>query len=109
LACQKGWRIVAKIDIKGAFIQTPMRGPPIYMKLDPKITQFAREMYPEFDEFIWKDACIYTVLLTAMYGCIQASALWYALIRSVIEEMGYKVGETDRCVFVKQVGKRVYT
>jgi len=29
LACQKRRRIVAKIDIKGAFIQTPMRGPPI--------------------------------------------------------------------------------
>jgi len=109
LACQKRWRIVTKIDIKGAFVQSSMRGPPIYMQLDPKITQFVREMYPKFNEFVWKDACIYTILLKAMYGCIQSSALWCALIRSVIEEMGFKVGETDRCVFVKRVGNRVYT
>jgi hypothetical protein len=81
-----------------------MKGPPIYMKLDPKMTQIAKEMYQEFNEFIWKDACIYIVLLKVMYGCVQASALWYALIWSVIEEMGYKVGETEKCVFVKWVG-----
>jgi hypothetical protein len=101
LACEKRWQIVAKIDFKGAFVQTPMKGPPIYMKLDPKMTQIAKEMYQEFNEFIWKDACIYTMLLKVMYGCVQASALWYALIWSVIEEMGYKVGETEKCVFVK--------
>jgi len=45
-----------------------MIGPPIYMKLDPRITQFTKEMYPEYNEFIWKD------------------------------ETGYKVGETDKYV-----------
>jgi hypothetical protein len=65
-------------------------------------------MYSEFNEFIWKDACIYTVLLKAMYGFVQASAPWYALIWSVIEEMGYTGGETDKCVFVKQVGDCLY-
>jgi hypothetical protein len=80
-ACQKKrWRIVMRIDIEGVFVQIPMRGLPIDMKLDPKITQFAKEMYPEFNKFIWKDVCIYTVLLKVMYGCVQASALWYALI-----------------------------
>jgi hypothetical protein len=108
LACQKRWRIVIKIDIKGAFVQTPMTGHQIFMKLDPKITKYAREMCPEFDEFIWRDGCLYTVLLKAMYGCIQASALWYAYIRREIEKMGYTASETDRCVFVKQVGDRIF-
>jgi len=108
LACQKHWRVVAKIDIKGAFVQTPMSCPPIYMKLDPRIMRMAKEMYPEFNEFIWDDNCLYTILLKAMYGCVQASALWYALIRSIIEGMNYTVSETDKCVFMKQVGDRVY-
>jgi hypothetical protein len=108
LACQKHWRVVAKIDIKGAFVQTPMSGPPIYMKLDLRITRMAKEMYPEFNEFIWDDNCLYTILLKAMYGCVQASTLWYALIRSIIEGMNYTVSETDKCVFMKQVGDRVY-
>jgi hypothetical protein len=85
-----------------------MSGPPIYMKVDPKITRMAKEMYPEFNEFVWKDECLYTILLKAMYGCIQASALWYVLIRSVIKGMNYTVSETNKCVFMKQVGDRVF-
>jgi hypothetical protein len=108
MAAEHRWRIVAKVDIKGAFVQTPMSGPPIFMKLDPKVVRYAREMYPEFEEYLWNGASIYTVMLKAMYGCVQASALWYALIRSEIEKMGYKVCETDKCVFAKQVGDRVF-
>jgi hypothetical protein len=58
LACQKSWHVVAKIDIKGAYVQSPMSGPPIPMKLDPRITRMAKEMYPEFNEFIWHDNCL---------------------------------------------------
>ncbi len=108
IAAEKRWRIVAKVDINGAFVQTPMSGPPIYMKLDPKVVRYAREMYPEFKEYLWNGTSIYTVMLKAMYGCVQASALWYALIHSEIEKMGYQVSETDKCVFAKQVGDRVF-
>jgi hypothetical protein len=59
---EKPWLVVMKIDIKGAFVQTPMTGPPIYMKLDPKIVKYAKELYPELDEFQWKDQCVYTVI-----------------------------------------------
>jgi hypothetical protein len=108
MAAEKRWRIVVKIDIKGAFVQTPMTGPPIYMKLDPKVMRYAKELYPELNEYQWRDKCLYTILLKAMYGCVQASALWYALIRHELEKMEYKVSETDKCVFMKQVGNRIY-
>jgi hypothetical protein len=36
LAATKPWRIVVKIDVKGAFVQTPMSGAPTYVKLDPR-------------------------------------------------------------------------
>jgi hypothetical protein len=45
------------------------------------------------------DGCLYTKLLKAMYGCVQASALWYALIRKLLEDFGYAVSKTDPCVF----------
>jgi hypothetical protein len=109
MAGEKRWRVVVKIDIKGAFVQTPMSGPPIFMRLDPKVVRYAKEMYPELDEFQWKDDCLYTIMLKAMYGCVQASALWYALIRYEIKKMGYQVSETDPCVFVKQVGEMNFT
>ncbi len=43
-----------------------------------------------------------------MYGCVQASALWYAMIKAELEKLGYSVGPTDPCAFVKQVGDRIF-
>jgi hypothetical protein len=47
------------------------------------------------------DGCLYTLSFKAMYGCVQGSALWYALIRAELESLGYEVGPTDPCVLVK--------
>jgi hypothetical protein len=67
-------------------------------------------MYPELNEYQWRDQCLYTLMLKAMYGCVQASALWYALIRSEFEQMDYVVSDTDKCVFIKQVGEdKIFT
>jgi hypothetical protein len=53
MAGSKRWLVVAKIDIKGAFVQTPMTGPPIFMKISPKVVKYAKELYPELDEYRW--------------------------------------------------------
>jgi hypothetical protein len=37
---------VAKIDVKGAFVQTPMEGESVYMRLDQKISAYVVELYP---------------------------------------------------------------
>ncbi len=108
IASTKPWRVVVKIDVKGAFVQTPMKGEPTYVRIDPNVTRVAIELYPELAGFVETDGCLYTLLLKALYGCVQASALWYALIKSVLIGMGYEVGPTDPCVFVKQVGSRVF-
>jgi hypothetical protein len=93
--------VTVKTDIKGAFLQTPMEGEPAYMKLDKKITKYVTEMFPDLQKYVEEDDCLYTLMLKAIYGCVQASALWYALIRRTLEEGGYEVSQTDRCVFRK--------
>jgi len=108
LASGKPWQIVMKIDIKGAFVQTPMKGEPVYMKVDPKISHYVIEMFPKLKEMLEMGGNLYTLLLKAMYGCDQASALWYALIRSFLEELEYECSPTDRCVFRKRVGGRIF-
>jgi hypothetical protein len=108
LASGKLWRIVMKIDIKGAFVQTPMKGEPVYMKVDLKISRYVIEMFLKLKEMLEMDGCLYTLLLKAMYRFVQASALWYALIRSILEELEYKCSPTDRCVFKKWVGGRIF-
>jgi hypothetical protein len=107
LASGKPWQIVIKIDIKGAFVQTPMKGEPLFMRVDPKISRYVIEMFPRLKEMLESDGCLYTLPLKAMYGCVQASALWYALIRSFVEELGYECSPT-RCVFRKWVGGRIF-
>jgi hypothetical protein len=103
LASTKPWWIVVKIDIKGAFVQTPMTGETIYMRLDPKMTKYAVGLYPELVEMVEKDGCLYMEMLKAMYGCIQASALLYALIKKFLEDLGYEASEVDPCIFQKVV------
>jgi hypothetical protein len=65
-------------------------------------------LYPNLGEMMNMDRCIYMLLLKAIHGCVQASALWYALIRSFMEELGYKCSETDRCVYKMIVGNRLF-
>jgi hypothetical protein len=43
-------------------------------------------------------------MLKAMYGCVQASLLWYKLLVQVLESIGFKVSEVDRCVMWLVVG-----
>jgi hypothetical protein len=89
-------------------VQTPMKGEPVYMKIDPKISWYVVNMFPELGDMLEEDGCLYTLLLKAMYGCIQASALWYELIKLFLVELGYECSETDRCVFRKRVGNRIF-
>ncbi len=100
------WLIVMKNDIKRAFLQTPMTGEPIYMRLDPKLMKFATNLFPDMEEMVETDGCLYTMMLKAIYGCAHASALWHLEIKKFLENLGYVVSETDGCVFRKRVGER---
>jgi hypothetical protein len=102
------WLIVVKIDIKGAFLQTPMTGEPIYMRLDPRLTQFTFSLFPELKKMVDADGCLYTRMLKAIYGCFHACALWYLEIKKFLEGLGYEASATDRCVFHRRVGESVY-
>jgi hypothetical protein len=108
LMASKKWLTVAKVDVNGAFLQMPMEGESVYMRVDRKITAYVINLYPALKEFVEADGCLYTVMLKAMYGCIQASPLWYQLLKKLLEELGYKMSETDKCVFRKVAGDRIY-
>jgi hypothetical protein len=78
------------------------------MKLDPKITKYAVELRPDLKRYVEVDGCLYTLMLKAMYRCVQASPFLYALIRSVREGFGYEASKTDQCVFRKKNGDKVF-
>jgi hypothetical protein len=68
------------------------------MKLDRKMMKYVTELFPDLQKYVEEDDFLYTLMLKAIHGCVQASALWYALIRQTLEEGGYEVSQTDHCL-----------
>jgi hypothetical protein len=95
---------VCKIDIKGAFVQTPMKGEPIFLKIGKDIVKHILEAFPEYADFVTKNGTMYVKMMKAMYGCVQASLLWYKLLIEVLSGIGFVVCEVDRCVMRLIVG-----
>ena len=60
--------LMAKVDIKGAFVQTPMEGPDVYMRIRRKLVAYLLVMYPQFAKYVQADGSIVTHLQKAMYG-----------------------------------------
>mmetsp|Transcript_19892 Transcript_19892/g.28291 ORF Transcript_19892/g.28291 Transcript_19892/m.28291 type:complete len:158 (-) Transcript_19892:982-1455(-) len=73
VAASNGLTRIGKIDVKGAFIQTEMEGPPVYVHL----TRLIVEVLPGIKKYVTKDGTLYFRLLKALYSCVQASKLWY--------------------------------
>jgi hypothetical protein len=76
LAACNGEYTLGKIDVKGAFIQTQMSGTPVYIKCTWQLRDLIVDLYPEYEKYVGKDGVLYCKLLTALYGCVQASKLW---------------------------------
>jgi hypothetical protein len=88
------WCSMGKIDIKGAFVQTPMTGEPVYMRIAPKIVRF----------FCGEGGNNGSTEEKATYGCVKASSLRFALLTMVLWSIGYEPSPTDPCVVHKIKG-----
>mmetsp|Transcript_22436 Transcript_22436/g.32130 ORF Transcript_22436/g.32130 Transcript_22436/m.32130 type:complete len:716 (-) Transcript_22436:89-2236(-) len=95
--------LMAKVDIKGAFVQTPMEGKPIYMRMDKKLTAYVIALYPLYASFVQANGSLINLLQKAMYGCVQASSLWFKLLAKLLIGAGYVASETDPCVIRREV------
>jgi hypothetical protein len=65
-----------------------MQGEPTYMKLDKTLTDHVINLFPDLKNEVEGDGCLYMLMLKAMYGCVKASALWYALIKKFFGRSG---------------------
>jgi hypothetical protein len=95
LAANIGNYSVAKVDVKGAYIQTEITGSPIYMRLDKRLTTMALMILPSLQKYVTAEGTLYTKLLKALYGCIQSGQLWYVKIKKVLRHEGYIPTPTD--------------
>jgi hypothetical protein len=99
---------IAKIDVKGAFVQTKMKGTDVYIKCRPSLTKQIIKVLPGLKKYVAVDGMLYCKLLKALYGCVQASKLWYDNLVEVLEKEGYERCPTDPCVLRKIVDEKVY-
>jgi hypothetical protein len=64
-ACNRLYTL-RKIDVKGAFIQTEMSGPPVYVKCTGKVRKVILAMYTHLQEFVGGDRVLYCKLNKAL-------------------------------------------
>jgi hypothetical protein len=71
---QDGQYVAAKLDVKGAFIQTEMSGVPAYIQCRGR-WHTIMSIIPEQMQYVRDDNALYCRLKKALYGCVQASKL----------------------------------
>jgi hypothetical protein len=68
------------------------------------VANFRRKL----QKHVGSDGVLYCKLRKALYGCVQASKLWYEKIHTFLVRLGYEQSKTDPSVFRKVVEDRVY-
>jgi hypothetical protein len=107
VACNPQYK-VAKLDVKGAFIQTEMSGTPVYVKCLGKLRDIILKVFPSMKRYLGSDRVLYGVLRKALYGCVQASRLWYLKLSQFLKNAGYENSEMEPCVFRKVAKDEVF-
>jgi hypothetical protein len=96
-------RITEVIDIGGAFLNADMAstGVAVHMRLDRIMTGILLKIDPSYHEYVEPRGTMVVVLDKALYGCVEAAALWYKDLRSKLIANDFKENLYDVCVFNK--------
>ena len=102
IAASEG-RSAITIDIGGAFLNADIAptGVKVHMRLDRMMTQLLIEIDASYKQFVEADGSMVVQLDKALYGCVEAAALWYSDLRSKLEKDGFVANPYDACVLNK--------
>ena len=100
-------KTIGKTDVKGAFIQTEMEGPPLYIQCYRNLTWLIVDVLPGIKKYVATYGTLYCQLLKALYGCIEASKLWYKKLTRFLIEQGYDQSPIHPCVMRPIVGDQI--
>jgi hypothetical protein len=79
-----------------------MVGPPVYIKCRKKVTDLMTKMFPGLKRYIGNNGLLYFKLLKALYGCVQASKLWFEKLTKVLRHEGYEHSPMDQSILRTQ-------
>lgn len=96
-------RIAVVIDIGGAFLHADLAptGVDVFMRLDSIMAGMLVTLDPSYLSFVEDRGTIVVKLDKALYGCVEASALWFAHLRDTLTRDGFEVNAYDSCVYNK--------
>ena len=96
-------RQVMTIDVGGAFLNADITttGITVHVRLDPVMTKLLVEIAPEYQHYVDDRGTCLVQLDKAMYGCVEAAALWFDNLSGVLTADGFVANPHDCCVFNK--------
>ena len=80
-------------------------GVEVHMRLNRVMTSMLITLDPPYKRYQEPYGSVVVKLDKALYGCVEASLLWYNDLMSKLREDGFIENPYDRCVFNK-IGKR---
>ena len=91
------------MDISGAYLNAPMDGAPVYMKLSADVSRAITELDPLYRDYVRPDGTVIVKLMRALYGCVQSAKLCYNHLKTTIESLQFCANTKDQCVFNKPI------
>jgi hypothetical protein len=100
-ACES--RLVTVMDIGGAFLNADITstGIKVHMRLNQVLTDMLVQIDPKHARFVEDRGTSVVLLDKALYGCVEAAALWHANLTATMEGDGFIPNPYDSCVFNK--------
>ena len=110
IAAAEGRKVVV-IDIGGAFLNADMSptGVLVHMRLDKIMSAMLIQIDPTYAQYLETNGSMIVQLDKALYGCVEASALWYKDLRDKLLQNGFQQNPYDLCVYNKleEDGKQI--
>lgn len=100
IAANEGRKVIT-MDIGGAFLNSDITrtGVPVYMTLNKDMASILMDLDPGYVPFVSSDGKVVVKLDKALYGCVEAAALWYEDLSGVMVAWGLVINPHDPCVF----------
>ena len=96
-------RSVVVMDIGGSFLNVDITstGVKVHMRLHKVLTVMLVVVSPKHSQFVEEQGTSVVQHDKALYGCVEAAALWYANLCSTLYLAGFSPKPYDACVFNK--------
>jgi len=96
-------RHVHVMDIGGAFLNAAISptGVAVHMRLDRIMTDMLTDIDSSYLKHVNSDGTMVVQLDKALYGCVEAAALWYEDLSNKLKANGFTANPYDNCVFNK--------